>query len=415
MKVNLYFDNIEKYNSTDTKFQEINSHTDFLYYSIKEHFRLANITFTINQIDSFQESQDLDLFVIELTDYGFDLDDELSIFKKISKKSLNLLKNNKLKLLVFIPYEGHNINKDWFHNIHKSFLKLNLHLTKKFLIINSLDIQVEYHKFQKENLYKIYFDQVFGFPGIVFIYKDFLKFNFPESTDYYCKKEKDFICLNRAVRNSRLLTISELMRRNVIENGFVSFTGTMYSNFSSDVSSAVDEITSYVGNTDKSIIYLKNLSKSMSPIVFDFEKSTEINDLHFINKLYNVTYYSLVTETVTMSNEVITEKTLKPIIKGHPFLHVGSKNVLRWLKSVGFETFPEMFDESYDDEVNHYHRILSVLDQVEVFNNLTIDEKNKKFNSVVEKCKHNRQFYQKKLPNILSANLKNIFREIHDF
>ena len=44
----------------------------------------------------------------------------------------------------------------------------------------------------------------------------------------------------------------------------------------------------------------------------------------------------------------ITEKTFKPIALQHPFMVYGHSNTLSRLRDLGFETFPEMFDESYD-------------------------------------------------------------------
>jgi hypothetical protein len=44
----------------------------------------------------------------------------------------------------------------------------------------------------------------------------------------------------------------------------------------------------------------------------------------------------------------ITEKTFKPIALRHPFMVYGHSGTLARLHELGFETFPEMFDESYD-------------------------------------------------------------------
>jgi hypothetical protein len=44
----------------------------------------------------------------------------------------------------------------------------------------------------------------------------------------------------------------------------------------------------------------------------------------------------------------ITEKTFKPIALQHPFMVYGHSNTLTRLHELGFETFPEMFDETYD-------------------------------------------------------------------
>jgi hypothetical protein len=35
------------------------------------------------------------------------------------------------------------------------------------------------------------------------------------------------------------------------------------------------------------------------------------------------------------------------------------------MRSIGYKTFPELFDESYDDIINHTDRLLAVVDSVE--------------------------------------------------
>ena len=45
----------------------------------------------------------------------------------------------------------------------------------------------------------------------------------------------------------------------------------------------------------------------------------------------------------------ISEKTWKPIMVGHPFIMVGNKNNLKFLKDLGYKTFDKWIDESYDD------------------------------------------------------------------
>ena len=72
----------------------------------------------------------------------------------------------------------------------------------------------------------------------------------------------------------------------------------------------------------------------------------------------------LVTETVaTGRRHHITEKTFKPIAMGMPFIIVGTKGSLKYLRSYGFKTFEGIWDESYDDAEDdvRIERIASLL------------------------------------------------------
>jgi hypothetical protein len=53
----------------------------------------------------------------------------------------------------------------------------------------------------------------------------------------------------------------------------------------------------------------------------------------------------------------ITEKTFKPIALQHPFMVFGHSGTLTRLHELGFETFPEIFDESYDHISGHVDKL----------------------------------------------------------
>ena len=78
----------------------------------------------------------------------------------------------------------------------------------------------------------------------------------------------------------------------------------------------------------------------------------------------------LVTETVaTGRRHHITEKTFKPIAMGMPFVIVGTKGSLEYLRSYGFRTFEGIWDESYDDSededrIKHISSLLRSIDEL---------------------------------------------------
>ena len=92
-------------------------------------------------------------------------------------------------------------------------------------------------------------------------------------------------------------------------------------------------------------------------------------DRNFNPAWYNDTCFSLVAETWTDNmqdyqlaglkkipyngpRQFVTEKTFKPIEFQHPFMIYGQQGTLSYLRSQGFETFENLFDESYDVENN---------------------------------------------------------------
>jgi len=68
----------------------------------------------------------------------------------------------------------------------------------------------------------------------------------------------------------------------------------------------------------------------------------------YLGPWHATTICELVTETV-VEFFWATEKTVKPIAAGMPFVMIGCKGFLRRLRQIGFRTFHPYIDESYDD------------------------------------------------------------------
>jgi hypothetical protein len=103
---------------------------------------------------------------------------------------------------------------------------------------------------------------------------------------------------------------------------------------------------------------------------------------------YNNTYFSIAAESRFEHPGVfITEKTFKPIAYYHPFVVVGQPGTLAHLKSIGFETYNNLFNESYDNELDHTKRMSKVIDNVQSFNCVPYDR------LTIEKLHHNRNHF----------------------
>lgn len=98
----------------------------------------------------------------------------------------------------------------------------------------------------------------------------------------------------------------------------------------------------------------------------------KINSSHFScvmpKEVYSRTHYSVVTETLvsyhTTPYEFITEKTGKPLLAKRLFVMFGQCGILKTLHELGFETFGDVIDESYDQEEDEYRRMAMAFNQV---------------------------------------------------
>lgn len=81
--------------------------------------------------------------------------------------------------------------------------------------------------------------------------------------------------------------------------------------------------------------------------------------------IYNQTAYTIVTETDTDNDySFFTEKIAKPLIARRLFVVFSGQHYLRNLRSLGFQTFDSVIDETYDTLEDPVHRYISAFQQV---------------------------------------------------
>jgi hypothetical protein len=89
----------------------------------------------------------------------------------------------------------------------------------------------------------------------------------------------------------------------------------------------------------------------------------------------------------------LCEKTYKPIAYGHPFLQAGTCGNLDYVRQQGFETFPELWDESYSDLSHYTDRICAIIDIIQSYNSAALLKP-----IVQEKIQHNQaRFFDRNL------------------
>jgi hypothetical protein len=130
-------------------------------------------------------------------------------------------------------------------------------------------------------------------------------------------------------------------------------------------------------------------------------------------KPYEETYFSIVPETLFYeAGNYISEKTLKPIAHLHPFVMLGRPHILKKLKKLGFKTFSDFWDESYDDIENNSDRIIAVYEIIKKLILVSNEEWDIMISKMAYILEHNRthlmKFNDKLVPDIYVKNLNKI-------
>jgi hypothetical protein len=120
------------------------------------------------------------------------------------------------------------------------------------------------------------------------------------------------------------------------------------------------------------------------------------------------------TETVYFGRRLhLTEKTLKAIALEMPFVLVAPAGSLEYLRSYGFKTFSDIFDESYDTETDDILRIERVVKLLKELNDLSVTERQQLHRACLPIVEHNfEHFYGAGFSKILWDELLNMLKEL---
>ncbi len=321
----------------------------------------------------------------------------------IDKSKVELINQGKMKLLLISDGEAlQEMTLDWAMDVIRDF-----QINSKQVIFMSYDLRSdetyklllkEFSKFRKYPLSVIGMDTYCFEPHSN--YGDL-----PTPTDEI--KPYRYVCYNANAKEYRMFIVTELFRRGLDKQGLISLLfrygspEQMSSDFTYDL--GFDIKNGYGKLVDE---YAKKEMTKRVPLILDQSmEEVDKNDRPVgIDHIEN-SYFNIITESYMYNNSLpqshktifeMSEKTYKALIC-QPFIHLGSYGVLKYMRSMGYKTFPELFDESYDDIINHKERLLAVIDSVEKVCKMDdVEFHNIYCNEIIPKVIHNRNLAKSK-------------------
>jgi hypothetical protein len=210
--------------------------------------------------------------------------------------------------------------------------------------LNTLGLKIEYFDWYVASCINIY-----------------AKFSAPDPITLNFRRQ--MCCLNRRFDEHRYLACA------VLSNYYNAYFSQQYSlNDTEMMRLNVDQITDPIKS--KIILGLENLKNKSSltdrsmPVElideFEYFSRKAIRDLNFKTK---DAFCSLITESRFYTDfPNFSEKTLRVIYSGRPFLLLAPPGTLKLLQQLGIKTFNEFWDESYDDIQDHTQRFQRVME-----------------------------------------------------
>lgn len=210
----------------------------------------------------------------------------------------------------------------------------------------------------------------------------------PFEPDYV--PSKTFLCFNNVPRWHRTKLVTELVHNDLLKDGLVSLRNNRDIHF--------DEL-----GLDKTRPEATQWLKDNIPLSID---DTDARETHIAFpdqldvELHRDTCFSLVTETIYQSDDQLpldnstdflrggiffTEKTYKPMWFNQAFIVLAVPGMLKYLKTIGWQTFHPYIDESYDRETDDQKRLEMVVAEVKRLNSFT-EEEWRRWRKGIEPC-----------------------------
>ena len=164
---------------------------------------------------------------------------------------------------------------------------------------------------------------------------------------------QDFLIYSRAWSGTREYRLTFADR--LVQSGLVKYCRTSFAPVDSDVHYSQHKFE----NSDLAITST-DIETVLPQNTHDSNASADYN-----NQDYAQTGMEIVLETLFDDSRLhLTEKSLRPIACGKPFMLVATAGSLKYLRSYGFETFGDFIDESYDLETDPVARLTAVIQEM---------------------------------------------------
>lgn len=316
-----------------------------------------------------------------------------TIFAYLSEKQLSAIRKKKCFLLLDQSHEGYHTSWlfEWFHDCCNHY---DINPTQIIYVTGNLAVIEQYNNWCNINTIQ---DKMCVIPNIQF--EEFIQdaaekqgSTLPTSFQQieYKTKNTDNIKLYNAfqkrTRPHRIWLFSKLYENNLLDVGINSMNSFRHSN------------SYYEGKTLNVELY-----KSLINILPIYPR-TDLNDKFkdafegglgglFERDLNHQatldTWISVISEASFAEDTCfISEKSFKPIATCHPFIMYGNKHSLKYLKNLGYKTFSDFFDESYDD-LESWDRLDAIIKLLKDINLMDADKKIQWFTSMKDVLDYN--------------------------
>jgi hypothetical protein len=323
--------------------------------------------------------------------HAFNFNDGILDQNNISPKVIDRIKNKTAYILITLLFEGY-LNDNFLSAMQEYFKHKQIPLTQIIYVNNCGN---------GKEVYENYCQRHSIIPEIQVEYLPVFRIDKTDITNAVDKylvegytpgpKEKTFLCFNRRYSDHRVLFFIMMVKKKLIDKFYISMAASQPEanrTFKTNAEYLIYRHNTYEITKDDIVE-----CESLLPLVLD---NTDFNNypmettLTPVEKFYKNSLINIINETYFFNNIIhITEKTYKPIAFLQPFILLGAAGSLQHIRNMGFKTFDNFWDESYDTEIDDITRFNKIINIVEQISNWSDEEKIKFSYSVKEILEYN--------------------------
>lgn len=245
-----------------------------------------------------------------------------------------------------------------------------------------------------------------GFVGVYWwshgvIAQDWFRFAQHDQSLSISNIKTDFLIYNRAWTGTREYRLK--FAEQVVKHGLVTYCNMSFSETDGSQVYVDHQYSNHAFRID-----CKDLEHHLLPNTADSNSSADYNFLDYQTSAIEVVLETLFDD----SRWHLTEKSLRPIACGRPFILAATPGSLQYLKSYGIKTFDGLIDETYDTIQDPLARIAAIIKEMKRISSMACDQKKALWQQLYKISKQNQQLFfsdqwHNKITQELQQNLNN--------
>ena len=380
-------------NATQFRFSQL---VDIIFYYYKHVEQNTDNVLSIESINSTSDGYIIPVAVAYHPNDWTDLfngkpTDKKSIFEYIHPKFLADLQNGNAMLLIDQSVEGYHTDWlwEWFH---KKCEKYNISPQAIIYVTGDQSSANNYDQWAQNKTdtklailpsttLSFYIHQTYVNRNLNITFNKVLNHKKEHSSKSYL-----YDCTNFRPRPQRIFNYLHLENAGLIPYGNISI-GT-HPEWATKLTK--EQLAEYHLPTDLNTTITPRNINQVTPT--DSTRYYEFVE-RILDEVYLNSWVSVITESSYFNHEhsvFISEKTFKPIACLQPFIIVGSKHTLKYLRKLGYKTFEGFIDESYDD-MDDSERFLGIVNALKKIKN--IEDKVAWYESMQDILEHNHKLF----------------------